>query len=709
MQAPVRIGFVHLNALCWTYFHYHLQICSKPLGIALQNRPVRSLEGQIAEIRKLVHEGIQVLIVRPVASEQPELIAVLHEAREQGVHVIAIDGSPGGEDHFLTISADNFAGQFAMADYVFRHLQGRGKVAYLQGDQRMEAGRLRTQGFLRALGNYPGIELVFDGALDWRSETDLRTQGAALAQQALTEHPDLVAILTTSDEGALGVNQVLAQAGRVDTVLVTGFDAMPEGLTAMAQGRMHASVHQPLDRMAQAAIQTAMHMVQGVAPATQQMVLDTEIVTPENLGSAALRALSIFPSITMDLVSRNQEQKQSNAFLETLLDNIPTMLYVKEAKDLRYVRVNKAREAWLGVSRDAHLGKTVWDLFSEKDAQRYWREDRTVVDSGIALEIPVERTEVPGFGVRFVHTRKIPIYDENHDPAYLLCIGDDITERTQAAALREQHAADLERANQALQENQRMLVTSEKMAALGALVAGVAHELNTPIGNAMLAASTLREQCQAFMDQVGKGITRSSLQHFLDTLGNGADLVERNLVRSAHLIASFKQVAIDQTSSQPRRFLLALLVEETLLLLSPTLKKTTVAIQCTIPPEIEMHSHPGALEQVLMNLINNAVIHGLDGRSGGSITLSAEALAPDAVRLVIADNGAGIAPENLQRVFDPFFSTRFGRGGSGLGLSITHNLIEHTLNGKIEVHSEIGKGTHFDMVLPLRAPAVKLE
>lgn len=709
MQHPVRIGFVHLNALCWTYFHYHLQICSKPQGIALQNRPVRSLEGQIAEIHKLLHEGIQVLIVRPVATEQPELIAVLHEAREQGVHVIAVDGSPGGGDHFLTISADNFGGQFAMADYVFSHLQGCGQVAYLQGDQRMEAGRLRTQGFLSALEKYPNIDLVFDGALDWSSETDLRTQGVALARDALARHPDLVAILTTSDEASLGVNEVLIQAGLVHKVLVTGFDAMPEGLVAMAQGRMHASVHQPLDRMAETAIQAALQMMQGVAPESNDVVLDTEIILPENLGDAALRALSIFPSITQDLVIRNQEQKQSNAFLETLLDNIPTMLYVKEAKEYRYIRVNKAREAWLGVARDGHMGKTVFDLFAEEDAQRFLQEDRTVMDSGIPLEIPVEKTNIPGFGVRFLHTRKIPIYDEKNDPAYLLCMADDITERTKAETLLAQHASALEKANQALLENQRMLVNSEKMAALGALVAGVAHELNTPIGNAMLAATTLKDQCLAFAEQVAKGITRSDLQHFLDTVGSGSDLVERNLVRTAHLISSFKQVAIDQSSSQPRKFLLASLVEETLLLLSPTLKKTAVTLERTIPDDIEMHSHPGALEQVLMNLVNNAVIHGLEGRAQGHICIQARMPSPGWVRLVVEDDGVGIAPENIQRVFDPFFSTRFGRGGSGLGLSITHNLVEHTLGGKIEVRSEPGQGTHFDITLPLRAPAVQPE
>jgi PAS domain S-box-containing protein len=709
MQPPVRIGFVHLNALCWTYFHYHLQICSKAQGVEVLNRPVRSLPGQIAEIRALLHQGIQALIVRPVATEQPDLIAVLHEAREQGVHVIAVDGSPGGDDHFLTISADNFGGQFAMADYVCQHLGGHGKLAYLQGDQRMEAGRLRTRGFLGALEKYPNIELVFDGALDWSSDVDLRTQGVALTRAALDAHPNLTAIVTTSDEASLGVNEVLIQAGLVDQVLVTGFDAMPEGLVAMAQGRMHASVHQPLDRMADATIQAALQMVRGGAPQSTQVVLETEIILPQNLGEAAVRALSIFPSITRDLVTRNEEQKQSNTFLETLLDNIPTMLYVKEAKDFRYIRVNKAREAWLGVGRDGHMGKTVFDLFAEEDAQRFLQEDRTVMDSGIPLEIPVERTDIPGFGVRFLHTRKIPIYDEKNDPAYLLCMADDITERTQAETMLAQHAADLEKANQALQDNHRILVTSEKMAALGALVAGVAHELNTPIGNAMLAATTLRDQCRAFTDQVAKGIKRSDLQHFLETIGSGSDLVERNLVRTAHLISSFKQVAIDQSSSQPRKFLLASLVEETLLLLSPTLKKTAVTLERDIPDDLEMHSHPGALEQVLMNLVNNAVIHGMEGRTQGHIGIRATPQSPGWVRLVVEDDGVGIAPENIQRVFDPFFSTRFGRGGSGLGLSITHSLVEHTLGGKIEVRSDPGKGTHFHITLPQRAPTVPLE
>jgi PAS domain S-box-containing protein len=709
MPTSVRIGFVHLNALCWTYFHYHLQVCSRSQGVELLNRPVRSLQGQIAEIRKLLDEGLQVLIVRPVATAQPDLIAVLREARQRGVHILAVDGSPGAEDPCPTIRADNYAGQFAMADYVCAQLKGAGKVAYLQGDQRMEAGRLRSQGFLAALAQHPGVELVFDGALDWSSDIDLRTQGAALTRAALAAHPDIVAVISTSDEAALGVNEVLRQSGLAGTVLVAGFDAMPEGLVAMAQGRMHASVHQPLDKMAEAAIGLALRMVQGSAPPSGDVVLPTSIVHPDNLGEAALRALSIFPSITTDLVNRNEEQKHSNAFLETLLDNIPTMLYVKDAQDFRYIRVNKAREAWMGVPSGQHMGKTVFDLFAEEDAHRFLQEDRTVMESGIPLEIPVEKTDLPGFGVRFLHTRKIPIYDESGRPAYLLCMADDITERTRAVALVEQHAADLERANQALVDNHRILVNSEKMAALGALVAGVAHELNTPIGNAVLAATTLRDQCLGFQAQMQTGITRSGLQQFLDVISNGADLVDRNLQRSAHLISSFKQVAIDQSSSQPRKFLLTSVVNETLLLLSPTLKKTAVAIHCAVPDDLEMNSHPGALEQVLMNLINNAVIHGMEGRSHGNIHVRAEALPPDNVRLVIEDDGVGISPDNIQRVFEPFFSTRFGRGGSGLGLSITHSLTERSLHGKIEVRSVLGQGTQFSIVLPLQAPALSLD
>jgi PAS domain S-box-containing protein len=709
MQSPVRIGFVHLDALCWTYFQYHLHIYGKPLGVELLNRPVRSLERQIAEIQNLLDEKIQVLLVRPVATEQPELIEVLHAAQAQGVHVIAIDGSPGGPKRFPTISADNYGGQFAMADYVCRYLNGSGKIAYLQGDQRMEAGRLRTQGLLNAIAPYPAIHLVFDGALDWRSGTDLRTQGVALTRDALAQSPDIVAIITTSDEAALGVNDVLLEAGQADRILVAGFDALPEGLVAMAQGRMHASVQQPLARMAEAAIEAALQMVAGTFTQSGDVVLDTDIILAENLGDAALRALSIFPSITLDLVARNQEQKRSNTFLETLLDNIPTMLYVKEAKDFRYIRVNKARAAWLGISPDQHLDKTVFDLYHLADAKRYQIEDRAVMDSKIPLDIPVETTEVPGVGVRYLYTRKIPIYDEQNQPAYLLCMADDITERRRAEALLEQHATELERANQALLENQRMLVTSEKMAALGALVAGVAHELNTPIGNAMLAATTLKDQCQKFAEQVAKGISRSDLQQFLTLISSGSDLVERNLVRTSHLIASFKQVAIDQSNSRPRRFSLASLVEETLLLLSPTLKKTSVALECSVPDGIEMHSDPGALEQVLMNLVNNAMIHGLETQTHGRISIRAEMLSPGWVRLEVEDNGVGIAPENIQRVFDPFFSTRFGRGGSGLGLSITHRLIEHTLGGRIDIRSELGQGTHFDISLPLLAPTVQVD
>jgi signal transduction histidine kinase len=142
------------------------------------------------------------------------------------------------------------------------------------------------------------------------------------------------------------------------------------------------------------------------------------------------------------------------------------------------------------------------------------------------------------------------------------------------------------------------------------------------------------------------------------------------------------------------------------LLLSPTLKKTSVTLECSVPDGIEMHSDPGALEQVLMNLVNNAMIHGLETQTHGRIDIRAEMLSPGWVRLMVEDNGVGIAPENIQRVFDPFFSTRFGRGGSGLGLSITHRLIEHTLGGKIEIRSDLGKGTRFDISLPLQAPTV---
>ncbi|HEU4845634.1 MAG TPA: HAMP domain-containing sensor histidine kinase, partial [Burkholderiaceae bacterium] len=177
----------------------------------------------------------------------------------------------------------------------------------------------------------------------------------------------------------------------------------------------------------------------------------------------------------------------------------------------------------------------------------------------------------------------------------------------------------------------------------------------------------------------------------------------RKLHRAVDLVSSFKQVAVDRTTSQCRQFQLDELTAEILLVLVPTFKKSGIKVRQEIPPGIAMNSYPGPFGQVLINLINNALTHAFEGRTDGEIVVSARPLAPDAVEVSVRDNGAGIAPEHMGRIYDPFFTTKLGKGGSGLGLNIVYNIVYGLLRGRIEVDSTLGQGTRFVLTLPLNS------
>ena len=255
-----------------------------------------------------------------------------------------------------------------------------------------------------------------------------------------------------------------------------------------------------------------------------------------------------------------------------------------------------------------------------------------------------------------------------------------------------------------LERAQDELVRSEKLAALGSLVAGVAHELNTPIGNSLMAATTLDEHTRELEQHISQGsLKRSMLEQFMQDARSGCIIVEQNLHKASELVTSFKQVAIDQTSSQRRRFELEEVVNEIAITLAPSLKKTPFTLSQQIPADIVFDSYPGPLGQVLTNLINNAMLHGLDDQTQGQIQIHAQSAGNDAI-IVVSDDGCGIAAEDVGRVFDPFFTSKLGKGGSGLGLNIVHNLTTQVLGGSIEVDSSPGEGTRMILTLPLQAP-----
>lgn len=256
-----------------------------------------------------------------------------------------------------------------------------------------------------------------------------------------------------------------------------------------------------------------------------------------------------------------------------------------------------------------------------------------------------------------------------------------------------------------LEQAQHELVRAEKMAALGGLVAGVAHELNTPIGNGLMAVSTLSDQAREFRRTMQEGLRRSDLEHLLGSVEQATDIAARNLSRAADLVTSFKQVAVDQASSQRRRFELAEVVGEIAVTLGPSLKRTPYVLTTDVPAGLALDSYPGPLGQTLANLINNALLHAFDGRDAGHVHIAARLADDGMIEVDVTDDGKGIPAGLIGRIFDPFVTTRMGRGGTGLGLHIAYNAVTHVLGGSLQVDSAEGQGAHFRLRLPAVAPA----
>nr|WP_315491384.1 HAMP domain-containing sensor histidine kinase [uncultured Rhodoferax sp.] len=258
-----------------------------------------------------------------------------------------------------------------------------------------------------------------------------------------------------------------------------------------------------------------------------------------------------------------------------------------------------------------------------------------------------------------------------------------------------------------LKRSQEELVESEKLASLGSLVAGVSHELNTPIGNVLMLSSTMHDRVAEFSTLLsGEGLKRTELQKFVSFLTEVSALQVSTIRKAVDLITSFKQVAVDQTSQRRRHFLLHDVVEDVLNTLGPTMKKSsTVQIRNAVPPGIGCDGFPGPLGQVITNLVQNSFTHGFTGAPDDAITLQATHDAASGwVQLQVMDNGVGMELGVMSRIFDPFFTTRLGQGGSGLGLAISHRIVTSLLGGKLTVESKPGQGSCFTVAFPAKAP-----
>ena len=253
-----------------------------------------------------------------------------------------------------------------------------------------------------------------------------------------------------------------------------------------------------------------------------------------------------------------------------------------------------------------------------------------------------------------------------------------------------------------LHQFQRQIVENEKMASLGDMVAGVAHEVNTPIGLG-ITASTMMLDRLAVIDQQFKDKTlkASAMERFINESRENLNIIYRNLDRAAQLISSFKQVAVDQTSEEAREVNVKQLIEETLMSMRPRLKKVTHTINIDCPETLNVMCKAGPLNQILINLIMNSLIHAFETVENGKIDVIARLTDEQKLKIIYKDNGSGIPTSIKKRIFDPFVTTKRGQGGSGLGMHLVFNLVTQALNGNIKLESEEGNGVEFTLTFPV--------
>jgi PAS domain S-box-containing protein len=419
---------------------------------------------------------------------------------------------------------------------------------------------------------------------------------------------------------------------------------------------------------------------------------------------------------------KNTEERMSAQWelLNNVLSNIPSAIFWKDS-NFSYVGSNSnfAKDVGMHTS-DEIIGKSDYDFpWAKEDADRARYQDMQIIETGQPMVNFEDQRSNPE-GKRIVNLMsKVPLKNKNGEIIGILGVYSDITEMKQAEEqIRELNEnleqkverrtkelqatnSELEKTLGQLQNAQNQLVQSEKMAALGGLVAGVAHEINTPVGIGVTAASYLKDSVEKIKSLAQENqMKRSDFDQFLVQTDESSDIILKNLNRAAELIRGFKQVAVDQSSESNRAFKVHEYINEVLISLKPKLKKTKHTIDVDCDENIEINSNPGAFSHIVTNFVTNSLLHGFENKEEGHIKIVVKR-EDGTLKLVYTDDGAGIPAENIKQIFDPFFTTKRGKGGSGLGLHVLYNSVTQSLGGTIECKSEVGHGVEFTIRIPI--------
>jgi PAS domain S-box-containing protein len=398
--------------------------------------------------------------------------------------------------------------------------------------------------------------------------------------------------------------------------------------------------------------------------------------------------------------------------LQLIYDTAPIGLAFL-SPDCRHLQINQRLTEICGISVEDHLGRSVRDCVP---ALAEAVED--IVGSIMQTGEPVTGIEVAGQRAdqteeRFWVTYWHPMRGPTGEILGVNVAAEEITERKRAEAALQASEREVRRARDAaedalqnLRETQNSLIEAEKLAALGRLVAGVAHEINNPVGTSLTVASALEHKTALFAAEAAKGnLKRSSLNEFLAISREASAQLVTNLNRAAEMIQSFKQVATDRNTSNQRIFDLGNLTEQVAMSLRPGLAKKNLTLNIDCQPELMMNSYPGPYGQVLTNLFLNSLAHAFADGERGAMRVKVRASGKEHAEIIFSDDGCGMSEDVRRKAFDPFFTTRRDQGSTGLGLHIVHSIVTNYLGGRLNLDSKPGAGTTIQLMLPRTAPA----
>ncbi|HXO67501.1 MAG TPA: PAS domain S-box protein [Bradyrhizobium sp.] len=395
---------------------------------------------------------------------------------------------------------------------------------------------------------------------------------------------------------------------------------------------------------------------------------------------------------------------EGRRLLQEVIDTVPAVINVKD-KDLHYILMNRYMAGIFGIEPSDAIGRTTSDLMSRYGAQKTDENDKRVLAAGRELGF-YEEEYIDSSGVmRQWLVNKLPLLDARGEIENIVTVALDIGERKRGELEMRKAKDAAEAALRNLRETQNSLIEAEKLAALGRLVAGVAHEVNNPVGISLTVASSLERKTALFTSEVARGsLKRSSLNDFLEASRDASSQLVANLNRAAELIQSFKQVAADRNYSDQRTFDLADLTDQVVMSLRPGLRKHNLTLNVECQPNLTMNSYPGPYGQVLTNLFLNSVAHAFPNGRSGTVDIKVRESGKDNVEILFSDNGIGMSLDVRRRAFDPFFTTRRDQGGTGLGLHIVYSIVTNRLGGRLDLDSQPGGGTRIQIILPRVAP-----